>query len=205
MPAPVSRHLDHARSPSTRVATDSQPPFGIASRALRNRLRNTCCSLYSMPQHDRRRGATARAAPGCCRPSNWCSSSESTSLMTALRSTGARSVAAWPPRRDRLSRPLTIFAARNVCRSIFSSSCVCGSSGSAPLEQHLREARDAGERRVHLVRHAGRQQADRRHLLGDLQLLLELHALGHVLDDDDRSRRRRAPRPVAPAAARRRR
>ena len=34
--------------------------------------------------------------------------------------------------RDRLSRPLTIFAARNVCRSIFSSSTVRGSSGSAP-------------------------------------------------------------------------
>ena len=43
------------------------------------------------------------------------------------------------------------------------------------LEQHLREARDAGQRRVHLVRDAGRQQTDRRHLLGDPQLLLELH------------------------------
>ena len=42
------------------------------------------------------------------------------------------------------------------------------------LEQHLREARDAGQRRVDLVRDAGGQQADRRHLLGDLQLLLEL-------------------------------
>ena len=48
--------------------------------------------------------------------------------------------------------------------------------GIGALEQHLREARDAGQRRVHLVRDAGGQQADRRHLLGDLQLLLELHA-----------------------------
>ena len=36
------------------------------------------------------------------------------------------------PGRDRFSRPLTIFAARNVCRSIFSSRAVCGSAGSAP-------------------------------------------------------------------------
>ena len=33
------------------------------------------------------------------------------------------------------------------------------------LEQHLREARDAGQRRVHLVGHAGRQQPERGHLL----------------------------------------
>ncbi len=37
-------------SPLRRASTiDSQPPFGIASRAFRNRFRNTCCSLYSMP------------------------------------------------------------------------------------------------------------------------------------------------------------
>jgi sialate O-acetylesterase len=34
---------------SKRVAIDSQPPFGMASRALRKRLSSTCCSLYSMP------------------------------------------------------------------------------------------------------------------------------------------------------------
>ena len=36
------------RSPSMRVDTDSQPPRGIASRVLRKRLRNTCCSWCSM-------------------------------------------------------------------------------------------------------------------------------------------------------------
>ena len=35
--------------PSSDVVTDSQPPFGIASFAFRNRLRNTCCSLCSNP------------------------------------------------------------------------------------------------------------------------------------------------------------
>ena len=98
--------------------------------------------------------------------------------------------------RARLSRLLTILAARNVCRSIFSSTLVCGSSGSAPLEQHLREARDAGERRVDLVRDAGGEQADRRHLLGDLQLLFELHAravMSSMIDD---------PAGIAPSAIR---
>ena len=84
--------------------------------------------------------------------------------------------------RARLSRLLTIFAARNVCCSIFSSSCVFGVRRIGALEQHLREARDAGERRVHLVGDAGRQQADGRHLLGQPQLLLEVGAIGDVLD-----------------------
>jgi len=33
------------------------------------------------------------------------------------------------------------------------------------------------------VRDAGGEQADRGHLLGNLQLLFELHAVGDVLDD----------------------
>ena len=37
------------RLASARVTIVSQPPFGMASRALRNRFRNTCWSLYSMP------------------------------------------------------------------------------------------------------------------------------------------------------------
>ena len=90
-----------------------------------------------------------------------------------------------PDGRARLSRLLTIFAARNVCCSIFSSSCVRGSSGVGPVEQHLGEARDAGQRRVDLVGHAGREQADRRHLLRQPELLLEVRAIGDVLEHDN--------------------
>ena len=53
------------------------------------------------------------------------------------------------------------------------------------LQQHLRVAGDAGERCVHLVRHSRGQQAERRHLLRDAQLLFHLRPLGDVLDDDD--------------------
>ena len=60
----------------------------------------------------------------------WCSSSDSTSLTTTLRSTGPRSCEACPPRAS-VSSPFTIFAARKVWRSIFSSSFVSGDSGSA--------------------------------------------------------------------------
>ena len=49
--------------------------------------------------------------------------------MTELTSTGPLSTCAG---RARFSSPLTIFAARNVWRSIFSSTLVFGSSGSAP-------------------------------------------------------------------------
>ena len=59
---------------------------------------------------------------------NWCSSSDSTSLTTALMSHGPLSTCAG---RARFRRPFTIFAARNVCRSIFSSTWVDGSSGCA--------------------------------------------------------------------------
>ena len=44
-------HLDDApRRRRRAVDTESQPPFGIASRAFRNRFRNTCWSLYSTPR-----------------------------------------------------------------------------------------------------------------------------------------------------------
>ena len=55
------------------------------------------------------------------------------------------------------------------------------------LEQHLRVARDAGERRVDLVRHAGGEQAQRGHLFRDAQLLFHLRALGDVFEDHDRA------------------
>ena len=128
MPEPVSPTSTIAPSGDDRVTIDSHPPFGIASRALRKRFRNTCCSLYSMP---RTTGAVAASSLRTwMRPVRiWCSRSESTSLMTALTSTGPVSTCAG---RARLSRPLTIFAARNVWRSIFSSTCVFGSSGSVP-------------------------------------------------------------------------
>ena len=53
------------------------------------------------------------------------------------------------------------------------------------LEQHLRVARNAGQRRVHFVRDAGGEQADGRHLLGDLQLFLETDSVGDVLEQQD--------------------
>ena len=54
------------------------------------------------------------------------------------------------------------------------------------FEQHLGIARNARQGRVHLVRHAGREQPDRGHLLRDLQLLLEPHPFGDVLDEENR-------------------
>ena len=62
---------------------------------------------------------------------NWCSRSANTSLMALFRSSSDRSPPGVPGR-ESASRPLTIFAARNVWLSIFSSSFVFGSPGSAP-------------------------------------------------------------------------
>ena len=102
----------------------------MASLALRNRFRNTCWSLCSIPSTTAGSSANSRRTLIRC-VANWCSSSASTSAMTAFTSSGARSDDA-STGRERLSSPLTILAARNVCRSIFSSSRVRGSSGSAP-------------------------------------------------------------------------
>ena len=49
IPVPVSATSITARPPSLRELTDSQPPVGMASRALRIRFTNTCCSLPSTP------------------------------------------------------------------------------------------------------------------------------------------------------------
>src|SRR5205085_1747994 len=54
-------------------------------------------------------------------------------------------------------------------------------------EEELRVRGDAGERRVDLVRDAGREEAERSQALLVLQLALEAHALGDVADDDDDS------------------
>ena len=120
--------------------------------------------------------------------------------MTALTSTAVRSPPGVPGR-DSVSSPLTILAARNVWRSIFSSSTRARIRRIGAFEQHLREARDAGQRRVDFVRDASRQQAERGHLLGNLQLLFEPHAIGHILDEQNGARRR-CPAPPGSAAAR---
>ena len=123
--------------------------------------------------------------------------------MTVLRSTAATSAArrrAWP---RQVQQPVDdLRGAERLALDLLEQPRP-RILGIGAFEQHLREARDAGQRRVHLVRDAGRKQADRRHLLRDLQLLFELHAARHVLDDDDRAdgrdaacrRRRAAARP----------
>ena len=83
----------------------------------------------------------------------------------------------------RSRRLLTRFEARNVCCSIFFSSRYFGSSSRGLGEQQLRVRRDAGERRVDLVRDAGGEQAERGQTLLVLQLALEAHAVGDVADD----------------------
>src|SRR3954447_8071069 len=53
------------------------------------------------------------------------------------------------------------------------------------LGEHLRVGRDHRERRVHLVRHTRRQQANARQLVGLDQPLFELGAIGHIVENDE--------------------
>ena len=92
-----------------------------------------------------------------------------------------------PEVREKFSRPLTISDARKVCCVIFSSTGESRAScrvSAQLLGQHLRVARDHGQRRIHLVRDAGRQQADRRELLRLGQLRFQLNAVGDVVNSN---------------------
>ena len=180
MPDPVSAISAITRSPSTRVDTDSQPPLGIASRAFRNRFRNTCWSWCSMP--------STAAADG--------DSSRRTLMLPTVELVLEQREDVGD---DRVQIDVDPFVRRRAgTRQVEQPVDDLGGAERLPLdlleqhglrivrigafEQHLREARDAGQRRVDLVRDAGGEQADRRHLLGNLQLLFEAHAVGDVLD-----------------------
>ena len=52
------------------------------------------------------------------------------------------------------------------------------------LRQHLRVRRDHRQRRVDFMRDSGRQQSDRRELVGLRKLRFQFHALGDVVHDD---------------------
>ena len=97
------------------MASVNQPPLGMASRALRIRLKKTCWRRFSLP---RTAGRSASSLRTLMRPrSSWCSSSESTSSSTLLMSRLSNSAL---DEREKLSRLLMILAARKVCFSIFS-------------------------------------------------------------------------------------
>ena len=117
--AGVARPRRSTVRPSTRVTIDSQPPFGMASRALRNRFRNTCCSLCSMPRTtggvgDELLAHLDAAGLELVLEQRQHVADDDVEVARRRLSTCAG--------RARFSRLLTIFAARNVCRSIFSSS-----------------------------------------------------------------------------------
>ena len=59
MPSPVSATSTTTASSSARVARVSQPPRGMASRAFRIRLKNTCCRRFSLPRTAGRSSASS--------------------------------------------------------------------------------------------------------------------------------------------------
>jgi len=85
--------------------------------------------------------------------------------------------------------------ARRLCASIFSST-PARCRRIHVVEEHLRVARDPGQRRVDLVGDSAARSRERRGAPGE-HLLLELLALGDVVERDDA-----APSPPAPGSPR---
>ena len=163
------------------VATRSVPPPGMASLRVQEQVQEHLLQLPGLPWIGGRCPASSSSHLDLARVLNWCSSSASVSVMTLFRSTSVNSV---PLVREKFSRLLTISEARNVCRVIFSSSAAFLRIALQLLGQHLRVGGNHRQRRVHFVRHARRQQSDRRKLVGLRELRFQFDALGDVVHDD---------------------
>ena len=173
MPEPVS-----ATSAIDATALDARrdrQPAALRHRVLgvQEQVQEHLLQLVLEPEHHhrRRRCSSRRTLMRC--GLELVLEQPSTSVITALRSTALRS-----DRRDAGPRQVQqavddLRGAERLPLDLLEQPRA-RVLGIGALEQHLREARDAGQRRVHLVRDACRQQADRRHLLRDLQLLFEL-------------------------------
>ena len=224
MPQPVSLTSTTTRDPSApararRMRADRPAPSGMACAALMSRFRNTWpsrCALAATGGTGRRSRLELRPVPQLVlrqahgraqhRPAGRTSS--------ASRSSGARE--GLEITHD-LADPL-----RPLARVLERPHHLAGrGAGPRQLLERVGEVReDEGERVVDLVRHAGRERAERRHAVGEEELRLERALLGDVLHHGDgvleravrhRARRWRARRragcgrPCPGSGARRRR
>ena len=80
--------------------------------------------------------------------------------------------------REKFSRLLTISLARKVCLTIFSMSLLARIVAGNLLGQHLDIVGDYRQRRVHFVRHARCEQAERSQFFVLQQLLFECACAG---------------------------
>src|SRR5580693_8114438 len=164
MPAPVSTTSTSTLPLCVAVRTSSMPPLGIASRAFKNRFRNTCCSLFAEPR------TAGNVGPSCfttwiCDVFKGCATNDSVSSTTRLTSISASSVALV---REKFKRLLTISLPRIAFGHL--------------LRQHLNVIGNHGQGRIHFVRHARCQQSKRRELFGLRHLLFHPLALRNIIE-----------------------
>ena len=181
MPAPESATVTRTW-PVLRAAvlTARVPPFSMASRAFRNRFRNTCCSLPGLPLMRGSFSSSASFTSMCALP-NWCSSSVTVSLMILFRSTrdefGGRGA------REIQQRVDDFAGAEGLLGDFFEQRGFFGVARNL-FGEHLRVGGDHGQRRVDFMRDAGGQQSDGAEFVGLDQAALEFGAVGDVVEDD---------------------
>ena len=162
------------------VSSSSRPPFGMASRALTARLRMASSSRDGSALVRHRSGASAVSM-------RICSPSVCRSIATMRGTISLRSRTRASQRLLARERQHALGELDAPLRRLVDGLAYLGELGlpGDGARQHLVHADDDGEDVVEVVGDAAGQLADRLHLLGLAQLLLELDALGHVAADEE--------------------
>ncbi len=169
-----------ANPSSLQCVTASVPPHSMASRAFRNRFRNTCCSLPELPF-----------------------TAGSMDVAVQLHFDARLFQLMLDQRQGFLNHPVQIHfhefggrGARKIQQRIDDLAGAEGLLGDLVeqlrfllvagnlLGQHLRVGGDHRQRRIHFVRHARGQQPDGTQLVGLHQTALQFVAIGDVVEDD---------------------
>ena len=144
----------------------------MASLAFRKRFRNTCWSWPALPRIEGSDSPSSTLTP-IPDSSNWCSTRRELSRMTLARSTSSNCRGEV---REKFNKRVDDLAGAEGLLGDLVEQRRLLLVALHLLGQHLRVSRDDRQRRVHLVRHAGRQQSDRAELVGLHQAALQFVA-----------------------------
>ena len=177
------------------------PPCGIACTAFTARLSSACRSIVGSASTASDGSATWRSRPRRRRPRPRAGSSAPRRRPAPPSDTRSMRMSSG---RANFRKPCTTASSRWISWPMMSACARTSAAGVAVLELLAQQLEVNGhriERVLHLVRHAGRQPAERRHALGELRDLaprLRRRPAGAAAARSPRRRRRADPAPRLP-------